>query len=221
MAKKISKLGATLKKLLFYKDMRPVDLAREVNLPPPTIHRLITGKSARPYKSSLQPIADFFSVTIEQLVGEEPLPDIQSTVTEDNERMADAHLHNIPLIPFEAIRDIDNMDLSVYNDKLFVNVPMSEKGFATILQDSSMEPIFSRGSILIFDPKKNLRDRSYVLVQLHEKKLLVFRQLLIDLDQKYLKPLNPDLNAFKMRLLTENDVIVAVLVEARHVYSES
>ena len=70
MAKTYPKLGATLKKLLFDKNMKPSDLAREVNLPPPTIHRLVTGKSNRPYQSSLAPIAAFFNITVEELTGE-------------------------------------------------------------------------------------------------------------------------------------------------------
>ena len=83
-----------------------------------------------------------------------------------------------------------------------------------------MEPLFPYSSMLIFDPEKPFKDRSYVLVQLNETNTPVFRQLLIDLDQKYLKPLNPDLNVFKMRLIGEKDKIIATLVEARQLYNE-
>lgn len=74
--------------------------------------------------------------------------------------------------------------------------------------------------MLLFDPNKPFKDRSFVLVQLQEAEDPVFRQLIIDLDQKYLKPLNPDLNAFKMRLVKEKDNIIATLVEARQTYAE-
>ena len=43
----------------------------------------------------------------------------------------------------------------------------------------------------------------------------VFRQLLIDVEHQYLKPLNPDLNAYQMRLLNDKDKITAVLIESR------
>lgn len=97
---------------------------------------------------------------------------------------------------------------------------ISEQGFATIMPDSSMEPIFTRNSILIFDPNKSSKDRSYVLAKLHDSEILVFRQLLIDFDHKYLKPLNPDLNVFSMRLLAKNDKVHAVLIEARRIYED-
>ena len=69
MAKKYLNLGKILKKLLLERDLKPADLSRAVHIPPPTIHRLITGKSTRPYASSLKPIADFFSISVEQQLG--------------------------------------------------------------------------------------------------------------------------------------------------------
>jgi plasmid maintenance system antidote protein VapI len=42
MAKKHLHLGQILKKLLFDRAMKAADLAREINIPPPTIHRLGT-----------------------------------------------------------------------------------------------------------------------------------------------------------------------------------
>lgn len=217
MAKKYPKLGGILKKLLFDKNMKAVELARKVNLPPPTIHRLITGKSTRPYKSSLQPIADYFSVNIEQLLGEERLPDDLNTELEVGKDLSSSKIHYIPLIPWELLKT-DKADADNEYEKLPFTGKISRRGFATIMQDSSMEPLFASGTLLFFEPDKSANDRSYVLVQLYENNFFVFRQLLVDVDQKYLKPLNPDFNAFKMRSLHSKDIIVAVLVEARHVY---
>jgi SOS-response transcriptional repressor LexA len=199
--------------------MKPIDLAREVNIPPPTIHRLITGKSTRPYKSSLQPIADYFSMRVEQLVGEEPLQNEKDADIDKNKNLSPS-IHYIPLIPWESLHTIFNSEKNVYEKLPFIG-EISDNGCATIMQDSSMEPVFAGGSLLIFEPLKLPKDRSYILVQLHDNNLFVFRQLLIDVDHKYLKPLNPDLNAFKMRLLSDEDKIVGTLVEARQIYSES
>ena len=214
MTRKYLKLGNTLKKLLFDKGMKPVDLAREVNIPPPTIHRLITGKSTRPYKSSLQPIADYFSIKVEQLLGEEPFQN-----PSEHGSLITSISYQIPLIPWDLLKEIETKNY-ISADKIVFTGKISEHSFATIIQDSSMEPLFPRDSMLIFDPSKTPKDRSYVLVELHGSNLFVFRQLLIDVDQKYLKPLNPDLNTFKMRALTKDDKIVAALVEARQVYNE-
>lgn len=211
MAKTYPKLGGILKKLLFERNMKASDLAREVNLPSPTIHRLVTGKSSRPYMSSLEPIADYFSVSIDQLLG------VDDMHIESNSSALPL-MRTLPLIPWE---DLNNVELS--NESTFKQIPyvgnVSVGAFATTLIDTSMEPIFNRGNVLIFEPALLPRDRSYVLVELAGKHGFIFRQLLMDADHKYLKPLNPDLNIFKMRLLGEGDSVVAVLVEARQIFS--
>lgn len=217
MAKKYLNLGSKLKKLLFDKGMKPIDLAREVNMPPPTIHRLITGKSTRPYKSSLKPIADFFSISVDELTGDIPPLALDSPDEKTINNLLKT-THYLPIIPWEKLKD-GKTDKNMVENIPFVGI-ISSESFATRLNDSSMEPLFPRGSMLLFDSKKTFKDRSFVLVQLQETDAPVFRQLIIDLDQKYLKPLNPDLNAFKMRLLGENDNIIATLVEARQTYTE-
>ena len=219
MAQKHLKLGSILKRLLFDNNMKASDLAREVNLPPPTIHRLITGKSTRPYKSSLVPIADYFSVNVEQLLGEEPFQ-TNNNRDESENLPASTKIRYVPLIPWENLPTLSSIDKSSSEKLPFVG-KISNNGFATIINDSSMDPVFARGSLLIFDPEIEAKDRSFVLVQLHETNLFVFRQMLIDMDHNYLKPLNPDLNAFKMRLLGKEDKTVAVLIEARQIYSEA
>lgn len=217
MAKKYLQLGNILKRLLFDRSMKPIDLAREVNLPPPTIHRLITGKSTRPYKSSLKPIADYFSVTIDELTGEKPFNTNQILTNEKTAHTTRSKICAVSLIPWTDLTQNQLLDKTKYDTIPFVG-NISNQGYATTLEDSSMEPLFSCGSLLIFDPQKQFKDRSYVLVMLHETNTLVFRQLLIDLDLKYLKPLNPDLNVFKMRAIGEHDKIIATLIEARQLF---
>ncbi len=219
MAKKYLELGKILKRLLFDKGMKPVDLAREVNIPPPTIHRLVTGKSTRPYKSSLKPIADYFSISVDELVGEKPLINNQVSLTENKNIQKFNKSINIPIISWENLQQVSKMNIDLCDTTPFSG-KISDHAFATILEDSSMEPLFSRKSLLIFDPERTPKDRSYVLAKLQGTQLPVFRQLIIDLDQKYLKPLNPDLNAFKMKLLQSHDSILGTLVEARQIYDE-
>jgi SOS-response transcriptional repressor LexA len=218
MAKKYPKLGTILKKLLFRKDIRAADLARNINIPAPTIHRLITGKSTRPYLSSLQPIADYFSLNVQQLLGEEALPAEYTETNEEGNNLPRINkIKYLPIIPWEQIFSVDKIQYKSFKQTPFIG-SISEQSFATTMPDSSMEPIFPQGSILIFDPQKTPKDRSYVLVQISDSQLPTFRQLLIDLEYKYLKPLNPDLKTFKMRLLEKKDVIHATLVEARKIY---
>jgi SOS-response transcriptional repressor LexA len=211
MSKKYLKLSTILKKLLFTHDMKAVDLAREVNVPPPTIHRLITGKSTRPYQSSLKPIAEFFQVSVEQLLGEQPLLETAELATSFTQ---------VPFIEWTRLLSKDTKEIKEF-EKIPFSGRISHNSFATKLSDSSMEPVFSRGSLLIFDRDKAPKDRSYVLAHIQNASSPVFRQLIVDLDHRYLKPLNPDLNIHTMRLLTDKDQILGTLVEARQSYQEN
>ena len=211
MAKKYLRLSSVLKKLLFDRDMKPVDLARALYMPTPTIHRLVTGKSTRPHESSLKPIANYFSIEVGQLLGEEPLPQ-----WENNQQAAALPnmIKTIPIIGWEEIADLQKA-IQLSQKKIPVAGEVNDDCFALIMNDHSMEPLFPKKTILIFDPHKKPVDRSYVLVKLDGKSNPIFRTLLIDADYKYLKPLNPDLNMYKMRLLEDKHLIVACLFESR------
>jgi len=216
-APKYLKLGKNLKRLLFERNMKPVDLAREVNLPQPTVHRLVSGKSTRPDKSSLEPIAEFFSVSVEELLGESPTEHKSKKDNKQNLIANSAAIKNIPVIDWAQLTNLQKARDE--SKKHIVTIGhLTDQSFAAVMPDSSMEPSFAQGTLLILDPNKQAKDRSYVLVKLSENNLYVFRQLLINGNDKYLKPLNPDLSLFKMRLLEESDEVVALLVESRNQY---
>lgn len=198
--------------------MRPADLARETNLPTPTVHRLVTGKSTRPYKSSLEPIADFFSLSVDQLLGEAPLPAEYGANDDDKRAIMQRNVVFVPFVEWDNLDSLDNLQADEHASIPFIG-QISEKGFATVMPDSSMEPQFSRDNVLIFEPCTEANDRSFVLVRLVDG-TYVLRQLLIDANHKFLKPLNPDLSVFKMRLLEEGDAVKGLLIEARQMFRE-
>lgn len=212
MKENYPKLGAVLKRLLFQKDIRGADLARAVDLPLPTIHRLLTGKSTRPYQSSIKPIADYFGITPEQLLGVQPLfPDdtlekpAKSAATPADSSAA------FQLIPIWSWQDLS--EASPQAEKTLAVGNMSLAAFALIMPDFSMEPLFEKGCTLIFDPQVKSVDRSYVLLKTANTYL--FRQLLVDAEHQYIKSLNPDISASSMRLLGADERIIACLVETR------
>lgn len=188
--------------------MRAADLAREVDMPQPTIHRIVTGKSTRPYKSSLKPIADYFSLSVDQLVGELPISNA-STVTNIKQPQ------QIPVIPLEKTMAPTEVLPEEIDEFVIISPFANENSFAVELNDSSMEPQFTKHTILILDPDIEPTDRCFVLVKIHDHDLPVFRQMISDGEYQYLKPLNPDLNLFKMRILEQSDTILGVLTESR------
>jgi SOS-response transcriptional repressor LexA len=205
-----------LKALMFKKNIRATQLAREINVPQQTLQRIVSGNSPRPHVTSLKPIADYFNISIEQLKGDIPLPD--ELVEIDNVPVQKPVTNQIPLIKWDEFNQ--DFDLAQYHpsEYILVDGKLSKANFSVQMQDASMSPYFPEKSILIFSKDKEVKDRSYVLVALGDSNTAVFRQILFDGTHRYLKPLNPDLNMFKMQLSKENDKILGVLVECRHSY---
>jgi len=209
MAENYTNLGEKLRRLLFNRNMRAADLAREINLPPPTIHRLLTGKSTRPHSSSIEPIAKYFGINLEELSDEQS----EANFSQNSNKSVSLALklrHELPLIAWEKLEKMEKK-----HEKVPFVGTIGEHAFATITSDSSMEPILAPGSLLIFDPERQAKDRNYILIHLAEGGSIVVRQLILDGSTRYLKSMNNDLYSSQIRLLTPEDKILGVLVECR------
>jgi len=216
MSAKQNLLSSILNRLLFEKKMKPIDLARKLGIPQPTMHRIVTGKSPNPHKSNLEPLAEYFDVTVEQLKGEEPLPiDLWSDSLLPTKKVETLQ---IPIIAWEQLSELE-IPIKQPSDHFLIIAPhLNPNCFATYMNDSSMEPQFEKGTTLIIDPDKPFKDRGFILILLDEDNTLVFRQVLIDANYKYLKSLHPDLSTFPMRVVEDDDKIFGTLVEARRNY---
>ena len=211
MARKYSQLSQIIRRLLFEKNMKVIDLARGINMHVPTAHRIVTGKSKRPFKSSLEAIATYLEVSVPQLIGDEPL--VAETETTLKSLAVNKHTKNIPLVGWQTL---DNKITLETADSTLLVTHVSEKSFALTMPDYSMEPLFQKDSTLIFDPEAPIVDHNYVLVKLNLSNSYIFRQLLVDGEQKFIRSLNPDISATSMRALNADDKIIARLVESRN-----
>lgn len=197
--------------------MRSSDLARAAGIPIPTAQRIVAGNSTRPHMGSLIPIAAYFQITLEQLKGLEPIEWLNDTT-----QLKELGVHQVPLLDWrdvkeETIKPTINIDEKI--KKIFTETPVSSHAFALKLKDSSMEPIFPINSLVIFDPQKSYRDRHYILVKLHSYEEPLFRQLIIDAGDLFVKPLHPDLEHFRIHKLLKNDNILATLIEAKQQFT--
>jgi SOS-response transcriptional repressor LexA len=206
-----TKISQIVRTLMFKKNINAAQLARETDLPQQTIQRIVSGTSAKPHLSSLIPLSTFFGVSVEALrKGDIDLSLDSSEITEAK---------SIPLIRWEDLSlDLSDSNAYVAEKKIVVDQVIPGDAFAISMKDSSMEPYFPNNALLILDPNKEAVDRSFVLVKFKNTNEVIFRQLLEDGQNNYLKPLNPDFNAFQMRALTPEDTLLGVLAEFRHRY---
>ncbi|MBV9576415.1 MAG: S24 family peptidase [Gammaproteobacteria bacterium] len=101
---------------------------------------------------------------------------------------------------------------------IIADISVGNKAYALKVLDGAMEPLFPCHSILIVDPNIEPKDRSYVIALINGSKVPIFRQFIINGADKYIKPLSPDTDIYKMRQLETKDRILATVVQARWNY---
>lgn len=91
---------------------------------------------------------------------------------------------------------VDNFRPGQGEKIIYTTKKISGKAFALRVVGDSMEnpngrPTYPEGSIIIVEPERPAIHGSPVVVRLDDEKQAVFKQLIIDGDSRYLKPLNP------------------------------
>lgn len=206
-------ISKTLKQLMAEHKLNTMELARRTGIGQPVIYRLISGETDNPKIITLCSLADYFGISVNQLIGEAPLPNKSGK----EQQKVTKHLAEIPLVNWDEVLDWRTK----HNKKrktVFTNIMADTNLYALKMEDDSMDPVFSKGTILIIDAHKEAVDRSYVIIKLKKRQQTVFRQLLIEDDYQYLQPLNPDTDKYKMCLLSKSDKCCGVLIQAQKDY---
>lgn len=206
-------ISNTLKQLMSAHKLNTMELARRTGIGQPVIYRLISGETDNPKIITLCALADYFGISVNQLIGDAPLPITHGR----NKQKVNKQVTEIPLINWDEV-----IDWRAKHDKkhetIFANITPNANLYALKMQDNSMDPVFSKGTILIIDGNKEPSDRSYVVIKLKKEKQIIFRQILIEDDYQYLKPFNPDTEKYKIRLLAKGDKCCGVLIQAQKDY---
>lgn len=203
---KKTKLAVTLKNLLQKMNLSESELARQTGVCQPVIHRMASGETDNPKIETLRPIAKFFQITLDQLVGDVPLSPHQPIFHVEHET------YNLPLISFKEIVEWPDKKLHVTGTYLQTDIQTSPFAYAIRLKDSTMYPMFPDGTILIIEPNQEYKHLDFVIAHLKKQSQPIFKQLLIDGQEKYLKSISPDYPPVK---LGKNDRILGVMLQAR------
>lgn len=200
-----SNLSGILQELIRKKGLSITEVARRTNIPQPTIYRIAQGAHQRPHKKTLLALSDFFNVTIDQLIGLEPI------------NFSSSNKSPVSQIPILSCRQVTNWPLTKESDTEYVlfDKPISANAYALKMPDKSMEPLITKDTLLIIDPEKKPEYRSLVVVKLHNFEDVMVRQLIKDAGNCYIKPLSQDFDQFEMIMLTAKDSIKGIVVEAR------
>lgn len=204
-------ISHVLSELMFEKKIKMIALAHQTGVPQSTLSRILSGDTTNPHRSSLEPLATFFEISIDQLLGREPIASLQRLSSKTA---------SVPLLTWDQVPFwLTSTSQVMATEFTPVDLDLSEGSFAVTVADAAMEPQFPHGAVLIVDAQKPPKDRSFVVATLGGSLKVVFRQLLTDGLNRYLRPLSPDFSQFGMIPMADNDQILGVVLQTRKNYA--
>lgn len=217
--KEKSLISHVLKRLMFERELKTAELARLIGMPQPTLHRIVEGTSTRPHAPSLVAIANYFGLTLEQLRGEVPIPWLAPMDLE----ILQSGWQKVPMIEWGDLmqyklgikKALPQEEILAFKPIVLSDVKFVGASFALKMPDASMDPIFPIDTTLIFDEGRSAKDRDFALVFLKKDNRYVFRQLIIDGQQTFIRPLSPDLRDVTLQVLDKNDKLCGILVQSK------
>jgi len=175
-------LSKNIEFLLKKNGLSSSQLSTESGIDKPIISRILSGKTTNPQVETLKPIADFFKVTIDQLIGSEINLDKKHGVVVSINRML------IPLIEWKHIPYwMDIKDSYSPSKTIDAKTSSSKDSFALMISNDQFEPRFSIHSIIIVDPTLTPKNRDYILTKLKEGDEITIEQIIIEENKICLK----------------------------------
>ena len=194
-----------------HEDISSAELSRKTNIPQTTLHKILTEQTSDPRLSTLLSLANFFEITLEELVG-----------LEQNElgiaKKISGPIKSIPIISWEqciyAKETIEKLNENNWQDWQTVNIE-SNNAFA-LLSKVCMEPLYPRGTVLIIDPELKPTDGDFVVVHYKNTDEATLRQISIDGPYRKLFTINEN---EKPDILDKRKNIIGVVFQARFMRS--
>ena len=199
-----------IRELLFKNDINVSELARAINLPQPTIQRLVSGKTVDPKLSTLTLIANHFSLTIDQLLGNATNNSLDNNTA--------FKVCTAPIISWEQAAQfkkfLNSTQIKDWKDWIAVDINISSSIIFGLKTKPSMEPRFITGSILTIDTEKKPVDGDLVIVCYPDTIEATIREIILDGPKHEIRSIT-DKNT---ETLTENIKLIGIVVQTRYSY---
>ncbi len=181
-------LTNTLHKLMNERNISEAELARRTNIPQPTLHKILSGKTGDPRASTLKSLADFFGVTIDML-----LTGSSQSITSSTGKKT----QSIAILSWSECIDASKLirSLNSTNWDNWITTEYPSTNAYALTSKPSMEPRFPKGSTLIIDPNIKPEDGDLIVVHFPNTNESTMRELSIDGPTKLLIPICKNLPA--------------------------
>ncbi|MBS0286976.1 MAG: LexA family transcriptional regulator [Proteobacteria bacterium] len=123
-----------------------------------------------------------------------------------------SQVRSVPIISWEEVAHYPQNIKTETKDWTTSDIDLSPLSFALVMDNDSMEPRYPEGTIIIIDKMQKPKTKDYAVIQLKDKKVPVFKQLVLVDGELYAKSLNPD---YKPIRLAKGTHIIGRVVQAK------
>lgn len=197
-------LICNVRDLLALHKMNEAELARQANIPKPTLHKILAGSTEDPRISTLQAIAKAFNITLDELYS----PNI-----------VQIKQHKIQIQPIPIVSWADCLKgkfflktLTPTNWEKWLIIDNIKNGLYGLTSKASMESQFPAQTVFVIDPEKQPTDGDLVIIQYPQTGEAALRELTIDGPVKLLLPVN---NYSEKEKLTPEMKIIGTVIHSR------
>jgi hypothetical protein len=200
-------ISLNLKYLLDIYSMNILELSKKAKIAYSAVYKLVNN-AASPNLDTLVKISRVFNLNVSQLIGELPM------TTEPN------FITMVPVIEWNEVQIFLNNSSLDLQKKQFKSIAISSirkfknKPFI-LIANTETEPIFSKGTILVFNKLKLALENynnKFVLASINQDELPTLKKLYADKNKVILQSVN---YSMLNHVLEHNDSIMAYLVQVR------
>lgn len=202
-----NKLRDNLIKLMRRCRVKVSELHKSTGVPLTTLKRMKNDTNSNPTLSSIIPVANFFGLTVDQLVGIVPLPSDKLLGSYQEKR---GYWTNIPIIQWEEVIDWPQINIGGCSITS-TDAKISRDSFALIVETSDLTG-FLANSILVIDPQAKPEHGDYIIAIKEGEKITSLKQFLLHEGEAYLKPVNPH---YKTISLDQSYKILGLVVQVK------
>ncbi len=204
-----------IKRLMTAKGLNEATLAKRTSIPQPTLHKILSGKTADPRVSTLKLISEFFNISLDAVIYTPPHEQFDLAI--NGVRRQTKH---IPVISWQQCVDAANFltTLAPSNWEDWQIATVKSEQVVSLVSKISMEPRFPKGTLLMLDLNAKPVDGDLVVVHYPNTDEATLRQLFLDGPVKRLNSLNqePDCD-----ILDDKIRILGTIIQATRIFHDN
>lgn len=213
------KLADILYDLMAKNRIKQTDLSRQTGIPASTLNKIFLGTTDDPRASTLRALAEFFEISIEQLLGLKKVPDSKDgnrVLGFPNQSPSSSAANVAPILNWNQViawLSESSIEKDQISDFVTIDSRLGENLFALKVKPS-MAGHFRPDALIIIDPKAEFKDGNFVLVSVDQSEPTV-RMISKDGADVYLKPLESFLTPIQ---LEPHHQIIGTIIETRFTF---